>query len=245
LDYIAPEILQEAATATKSSDMFSSGVIFLLLHSPELERVTRIPQEGEIAVEIPNYKNESLKDLLQGLLKRNPDARLSANESLSHPFFTTANPEEKEKLKRAQNIDFIKRPVYWETNERLGMKTVQLKNIETFQKLLDETATKKIGRVVRVERIENGILFEDYSICQNHLKIKHSLDNIKVQKVKTTRDWMILEKSVNEVYLFHGTKKNVLNIIFSHGFDERVSNNGRYGHGFRFSSLERIFFNYS
>ena len=44
-----------------------------------------------------------------------------------------------------------------------------------------------------------------------------------------------IEKAINEAFLFHGTKENLLNVIISQGFDFRLTTNAMFGRGVYFA----------
>nr|CAG4718951.1 unnamed protein product [Naegleria fowleri] len=135
--------------------------------------------------------------------------------------------------------------------------TKHMKDI--FQELLDftcRTSTLGSGRdqqvrmtytrlvVSQVFRIENPTLFSLYSTRKQQLVSYNDPANpMKVKPHEVThsnaQSWIKqcgLDMTCNEVYLWHGTKPNVVNSITEHGFDERVSNlSGLFGAGIYFA----------
>ena len=97
--YQAPEILTRSDPSKPisghKSDMWSLGVVAYQLANPD----GRLPFEGESVMEVfdgiihdkPDFSiitNDKLRDLIKGLLKKNPKKRLTASEALNHPFLT-------------------------------------------------------------------------------------------------------------------------------------------------------------
>ena len=117
LVYAAPEILTESGY-TKQADMWSIGVImFLVLRG-------RLPYQGDTAAEIvdriltttPNFNDKSwrrrspeLRDFVQKLLQRRPEARTTSSEALEHPWLekNTLSFGDKEKEDRKETISLI------------------------------------------------------------------------------------------------------------------------------------------
>ncbi len=92
-------------------------------------------------------------------------------------------------------------------------------------------------QVVKVTRWEHPALWYQYSlrkavISSHHNPLTESLT------VNTQTDWMDsmgLAEGLNEAFLFHGTKEELVPVIRSQGFDERVGYlGGLYGSGIYF-----------
>ncbi|KAG2382622.1 hypothetical protein C9374_005202 [Naegleria lovaniensis] len=98
--------------------------------------------------------------------------------------------------------------------------------------------------VHQIFRIENPTLFSLYSTRKQQLMAYNDPANpIHVQTHQVSHSnaqtWIKqcgLDLSCNEVYLWHGTKPNVVKSITEHGFDERLSNlSGLFGAGIYFA----------
>lgn len=92
--YAAPEVL--TGPASDKSDVWSCGVVLHYLLSGYLPFYGATKAELQTALETQDLKlplmlwaryHSSVKSLLQGMLKRDPAARLSAAECLDHPWF--------------------------------------------------------------------------------------------------------------------------------------------------------------
>lgn len=104
--YQAPEILQRSDPSKPLSghkmDMWSLGIVAYQLGNLQ----SKLPFEGDSVMQVfdsiindsPDYsliQCKELKDLVKGLLKKNPKNRLSAIEALNHSFFTVKTPQKK------------------------------------------------------------------------------------------------------------------------------------------------------
>eukprot|EP00916_Digyalum_oweni_P027434 GHVL01044892.1.p1 GENE.GHVL01044892.1~~GHVL01044892.1.p1 ORF type:complete len:230 (+),score=3.35 GHVL01044892.1:610-1299(+) len=96
----------------------------------------------------------------------------------------------------------------------------------------------QIGKINKIERIENYFLWYRYRAKQEELRIKHKATKIQLTSLRMslpvpnccTFPEDIPDSSLNECYLFHGTQLHNLQSIISGGLDERHSRKGRYGH---------------
>jgi len=96
MDYMAPEIIRGSGSYGKEVDMWAIGVMTYVLlcgypafsGSSEVEIFQNISQAN---YEYPSpdwdYVGSEAKNFIDSLLKVNPDARLTAVESLEHPWF--------------------------------------------------------------------------------------------------------------------------------------------------------------
>ena len=116
------------------------------------------------------------------------------------------------------------------------------------QELLDKTCFSQyigIGRdshglkhkrfvVEKVERIQRPRMWAIYASKREFVRSRYDID-AQVSTL-TDLDWMTdLDPSVNEKYLMHGTKPNAVETISKHGFEERISSDGLFGHGSYFA----------
>eukprot|EP00916_Digyalum_oweni_P017964 GHVL01029920.1.p1 GENE.GHVL01029920.1~~GHVL01029920.1.p1 ORF type:complete len:432 (+),score=60.08 GHVL01029920.1:1193-2488(+) len=99
-----------------------------------------------------------------------------------------------------------------------------------------------VDTITKVERIENYPLWCRYRAKQNELRLKHKKIKLSPLKVNPpvpeccTLPEDVPDSSLNEFYLFHGTKLNLVEAIINGGLDERDSKNGLYGNGIYFAS---------
>ena len=109
--YVGPELLEENGY-NKKVDMFSIGVILYIMLSgrPAFKgfNVNEILLKNKKCdIEFPaqywDKISEKAKDLVQKLLKKNPNERLSAEEALKHPWLNQEEAEISNKL-----LDFAK-----------------------------------------------------------------------------------------------------------------------------------------
>ena len=81
-------------------------------------------------------------------------------------------------------------------------------------------------RVTKVQRVENPELWQSYAMKRKHLGSRLSKSGtpsrVDVKTSGTDLD-VHLKEDINEVYLFHGTKKKLLGGIINHGVDFRLS----------------------
>eukprot|EP00960_Hanusia_phi_P001082 29725-Hanusia_phi.AAC.1 len=93
----------------------------------------------------------------------------------------------------------------------------------------------KVERVFRVEMLERWSAFALMRKSTGFLALQQGRQH-STTKVSTWREWMKTklhqDKCSNEVFLFHGTKPDLIDIIAEAGFDERVcSLEGLFGAG--------------
>ncbi|EFC38991.1 TCCD-inducible-PARP-like domain-containing protein [Naegleria gruberi] len=128
----------------------------------------------------------------------------------------------------------------------------EIMNVSSNSKTLgsgrDQLYKMKYSKLVisSVYRIENPSLYSAYKIRENHISsYQDPLNPIQVQTENFTTlkspafEWLKstgLNTSMNEKYLWHGTKHEYVNTISEHGFDERVASlAGLFGAGVYFA----------
>jgi len=163
----------------------------------------------------------------------------------------------KEKEKEIQKkMTLFLPPLYWtntKTNfsaQRIDITPTSKNNI---QELLNSTCFPQfigIGKdshglkhkgfqVVKVERIENFMLWKNYTHRRDMIALQNAQVppvNSKVQSVDPS--WMNdleLFANVNEVFLFHGTSAKSIEHIAHQGLDDRIAKDGMLGSGIYFS----------
>ena len=87
--------------------------------------------------------------------------------------------------------------------------------------------------VTKVFRNENTILWNLFGNKRAEMRQRSRGQAITAIQIP---DHEVLDASLNEVYLFHGTTPDIATLISRHGFDERVASmNGLYGAGTYFA----------
>ena len=94
--YCAPECLQKVQYDGRLSDVWSLGTILFSMvtgdnpwnYSNTAQMIQQILQANYT---VPDYVSESCKDLIQGMLRVNPDDRLSVEDILDHPWLECAS----------------------------------------------------------------------------------------------------------------------------------------------------------
>mmetsp|Transcript_31851 Transcript_31851/g.101631 ORF Transcript_31851/g.101631 Transcript_31851/m.101631 type:complete len:1006 (-) Transcript_31851:99-3116(-) len=169
-----------------------------------------------------------------------------------------AKDVEAEKLLLADDRAQFHPPVYWQRVNLHGPVSVRVKVDVTrewkdrVQELMTSTCiqqyigqgrdnqglTHKGYRVERVFHIQDRSLWLPFAVQRKNASrwIMESRRSRPKTKVSTWRDWMkrelLQDKTSNEVFLFHGTRQNVVDAILSCGLDERVcSMGGLFGAG--------------
>jgi len=109
--------------------------------------------------------------------------------------------------------------------------------------------------ITKVWRVEHPKLFKLYSQCRTNLQEKLCSDESTREKIvpplgdelsQFCQDCLAPDvgSSVNEVFLFHGTKGDNIPAIAAHGFDFRLAAEGFYGQGTYFASQSCKSFQY-
>ncbi|EFC49420.1 predicted protein [Naegleria gruberi] len=93
---------------------------------------------------------------------------------------------------------------------RIVTLSTSSKEFQHCSQLFSSTSTGKT--ILKIERIENYIRWNWYSLQKQNMKANH-----------------------NEKQLFHGTQQQFADLIAKEGFDARVSNSGKFGNGIYFS----------
>lgn len=109
--YVAPEVL--SGKYDEKCDEWSAGVILyvLLTGYPPFQgrtqaEILKSVREGVFSKEIIEYQilSSEAKDLINGLLTKDPVARISAEKALQHPWFNKVLKKEEEKTNETKQI---------------------------------------------------------------------------------------------------------------------------------------------
>jgi hypothetical protein len=109
----------------------------------------------------------------------------------------------------------------------------------------DGKSKMKSAKILRIERVENMRLWKQYWHRKRELTDTHKANRVRVQLIPPTGPAAksmgpgsaldvdgLLDKGLNEHFFFHGTRRDIANLIVQHGFDERVASlGGLYGAG--------------
>jgi calcium/calmodulin-dependent protein kinase I len=126
-NYVAPEILRRQPYATQA-DMWSAGVILYIIlcgfppfydEHDDLGRLYRKIKRAEYDMPDPYWTNISsdAKDLVKKLLQPDPNVRLTAKQTLQHPWLagnapnTSLGGQHREMMKQYQILQRLKRGV--------------------------------------------------------------------------------------------------------------------------------------
>jgi hypothetical protein len=94
--------------------------------------------------------------------------------------------------------------------------------------------------VSKVSRIESPALWRVYAAKREALYAQLRKCRVPATAVHTDAQWMAaeLDARVNEKFMWHGTKPELLNIIEENGFDERMGSlDGMFGAGVYFAEM--------
>jgi serine/threonine protein kinase len=116
-------------------------------------------------------------------------------------------------------------------------------NSATLGRGQDQRAHQRYTKLVvaKVKRIESPVVWRVYAAKREAMRAALFKSNtVRNLAVKTAAPWMHaeLDAAVNEKYVWHGTKPDLLDIIESQGFDERVGAlTGMFGAGVYFADM--------
>ncbi|MCQ2819401.1 MAG: aurora family serine/threonine-protein kinase [archaeon] len=91
LDYLAPEMV-EKSTHDNSIDLWCLGVLIyeFCVGNPPFESKTQretCEKISQLKISFPTFLSEQVRDLIMGLLKKNPKERLTLEQVKRHPWF--------------------------------------------------------------------------------------------------------------------------------------------------------------
>eukprot|EP00049_Salpingoeca_infusionum_P010048 m.170287 g.170287 ORF g.170287 m.170287 type:complete len:861 (-) comp14527_c2_seq4:491-3073(-) len=96
--YCAPEIIANEKYSGPKADIWSLGVIIYTLLAGDMpfkddNAVTNLKKINTATYEMPPFLSDSAKDLLERILKRDPEERLTMEELWEHPWVTNDGTE--------------------------------------------------------------------------------------------------------------------------------------------------------
>eukprot|EP00759_Apiculatamorpha_spiralis_P029870 PhF_6_TR31821/c0_g1_i1/m.47017 len=230
--YIAPEVMMGRPFTTRS-DLFSLG---------------RVMDELTVG---RTYRDAVWEDIIQMLCQMDDTKRGTALEALQHPLFRgiTHTPTPTEFRKAV--------PTYWGEASSTSSTCELSPTDPAYQWIVDSiekscvASTLGSGRdqtvrmsysklqVARVYRIENHTLWKMYATRREVIREKNSQRTLDFEAERLPIPLPptgTLDATVNEAYLWHGTKPQVVRLITEGGFDERVcALNGLFGAGVYFA----------
>eukprot|EP00041_Stephanoeca_diplocostata_P000577 m.15443 g.15443 ORF g.15443 m.15443 type:complete len:1280 (+) comp10749_c0_seq1:405-4244(+) len=224
-DYTAPEV-HVGNRVTYKADVYALGLVIRLL------RAHTTWDTGEA---------KGIDMLVDGMLLEDPSERLDMHGVLQCAYLAADH------LAHAPSPTPFQPPSYWEHRTVTSSNYFQLYPAvdlhEEIQTLLRETmhidhregCLGKPGMggavVTRVLRVENSRLWKRYCTRREEMQSCDAVAPI------TIHGHTMLDPSINEVHLFHGTDPDTARLIGEYGFDERVSaKSGLYGCGTYFAS---------
>ncbi|XP_071127799.1 protein mono-ADP-ribosyltransferase PARP15-like [Mytilus edulis] len=133
----------------------------------------------------------------------------------------------------------------WNTSQKGSHCKVTSVDTKTYQSIAKAFKSTGGSTIVKIERIENILLYEKYiQECQRTFRKAYvtqlctPLQNVKKSSgpgltVKYLDQEMTkhLHEEINELYLFHGTKVNAVDVIIQQGLDSRLASSGLLGTG--------------
>jgi serine/threonine protein kinase len=96
--YIAPEILRDRGYQGFKVDIWSAGVVlFSMLYGSVPFKASNMSELHELIIRgkfnLKEDVSEKGRDLIKGMLERDPKKRLSVEQILEHPWFDDLDPE--------------------------------------------------------------------------------------------------------------------------------------------------------
>ncbi|CAG2214767.1 PARP10_14_15 [Mytilus edulis] len=133
----------------------------------------------------------------------------------------------------------------WNTTQKGNPYKVSTVDPKTYQSISKAFSSTGGRTIVRIERIENILLFEQYTQeCQRTFRkayvtqactpLKNVQQSTGIAVTTKHLDKEMTEQlhdEINEFYLFHGTKVAVVDVITQQGLDSRLASSGLLGTG--------------
>jgi calcium-dependent protein kinase len=163
LMYTAPEVLS-AQTYSKKSDVWSCGVILYTLltgkppfYGKDSSTITKRILNQDITFKGPEWQKVSgqAKELVQSMLQYNPDKRISAQNSLEHPWIAAKNSQNVDmsalaNLKDFKGIEKIHQAVLM----FIGSQTLSRNQVETLTQSFRKLDLNGDGKISREELLQ-------------------------------------------------------------------------------------------
>ena len=161
--YIAPEVLNEVYD--EKCDIWSAGVIFYILlcgyppfNGESDKEIMEAVKKGEFDFPEEEWDviTEEGKDLIKKMLTYDPKKRLSANQVLSHPWFSTFKGKKKTDKKKAQSaLDNMKR---FKRNKQFEQATI---SFIVNQLITKEERTELMRQFTEWDKNGDGVLSKE------------------------------------------------------------------------------------
>ena len=251
----------EKEKISKTSDMYSFGLIIFELYFPEIKRPhVSVHIHEKKPLEVPSHRNQDLCDLLPQLLTLEPQSRLSSKKALCHRFFSEPwefslgfvelNSGWEQKTNRYKSFDFS-----MNLNEGKEIISSEYSNLQNILKLMDGVSSIRIIRsfAIQNETLKRGFasrliqmqtrLEEDPKLFKNESWKNKSNGNwrewLKNEMVKFSDQFNYNQNNdLKIVPVFHGAKsEDVAWKICDNGFANLSSlDEGWYGKGIYFTT---------
>ncbi|KAM5152444.1 protein mono-ADP-ribosyltransferase PARP14-like [Mantella aurantiaca] len=172
-----------------------------------------VPFDQMTNLEMEKAKNDDLSSLsidIGGVKYTAIIERKSAQDAKGNKIRLHRNPK---------NAESLVTPPYWDAMDNTQLKVVQLNsNHEDYTEVLNLFQQSCLMRIIKIERIQNKHLYQNYKIKKNSVNSKNG-----------TR--------TNEMRLFHGTEVGITDNINRHGFNRGYagSNDAKLGKGTYFA----------
>ncbi|PVD35146.1 hypothetical protein C0Q70_06427 [Pomacea canaliculata] len=221
---------------------------------PNTETIRKLSQKDLSEIEDEAIKNcvvlrmQAAADGKQSLVLRGQPLGMSKTMTFINDKMMARLQKMKEEGNRRHRkctLDKHEFPTYWKVDDKEKSAVEQLIKA-TWQQQFVGHGKDGLGlnhtniQVVKVERLENPFLWDQYKHRREILYLSHGCSNVQpIEKlpgsqspVLTTANLtrgsplrrQIYPAEVNEHYLFHGTKKEYINNIVATGLDSRIAN---------------------
>ena len=178
--YDAPEIINNQMANLKS-DLWSIGIILY-----ELLFLFIIPSFNSFGDISNNLNDNDLKDLINRLLKKNPNERINWDDYFSHPFFTENN-KENFPIRRSQStplanmeINLLKMEI---DDHKAKINKISNENIK-LKKIINDTKQQNLVYQKKLSDFEaNNSLYTNKLKSENNI-LNDRIDNLSSEYIR-------------------------------------------------------------
>ena len=124
LEYIAPELLVEIASASFASDLYSLGALMYRMASGSVPFKSTNPDEPPVVTDEPppalvGYSNE-FNNLVQSLLQKEPSKRMTWEDVIVHPFWRDILKDRPKNSPTDFNVDRLPQPARLDKTKQMS-----------------------------------------------------------------------------------------------------------------------------